>query len=85
MANMNGYKSIKKSDQGLGLGGNPRLNQRPEAITDNMDSNQADNVEFKADSTYGKDELVVSPREAIEQQPRELTVEEFLNMMEKGE
>ena len=29
---------IKKADTGLGWGGNPRLNIRPDGITDSMDS-----------------------------------------------
>ena len=41
MATMNGYK---KSDMGLGLGGNPRANERPSGITDSMDAVQNDKI-----------------------------------------
>lgn len=82
MAVMNGY-SYKKSDQGLGLGGNPRLNERPDSLTDSADA--VDNVQFKADSTYGKDELVVEPQKLQKPAPVELSVQDFLKMMEEGD
>lgn len=41
MAILNGYKSTK-SDMGLGLGGNPRLSERPSGLTDSMDVVQND-------------------------------------------
>jgi hypothetical protein len=83
MATMHGYKHVN-SDQGLGLGGNPRLNERPDQLNDSID-NSSDNVEFKADKTFGMDEITIEPRKPQMAAMPDLTVQDFLNMMEKGD
>ena len=48
---------LKKADQGLGLGGNPRLNIRPDSLTDSKDAESDPNhpINLKNKEKIGED------------------------------